>query len=358
MKAQLEELAEMSKRATEREIETEVVHLFKQIGWPRSDIKQDVPISDKGADKADIVLRLDGAPMILVEVKKHGHLRDADHQVNRYCRLLRPSPKLAFLTDGVRWILYYVGQIGAISIQEASSPEETADIAAMLNAFNPVSLSGSLQAGVFQYLDIVEEGLQERSEDTQEYLRSFFISTVKALLLMPGGNPKLDALSETAAPPQHQAILSKAESSMKASPPAAAKRPGQPLDSVTEYDALHPPTLKFTSLVAASFGNDTASNWNDLLRAAIRNTFSSGRTLQDIRRTTSINIQEGTVTERGYVPVAGTTLSLQGMTADESWQNALKLAQKLGCSIEATFRWQDKEQASHPGEAGVLRWQP
>lgn len=46
------------------------------------------------------------------------------------------------------------------------------------------------------------------------------------------------------------------------------------------------------------------------------------------------------------------------MTADESWQNALKPAQKMECSIEATFCWQDKEQASRPGEAGVLRRQP
>ena len=358
MKAELEELVEISKRATEREIETEVVHIFKQIGWPRSQINQDVPISDKGADKADIVLRLDGVPIILVEVKKHGHLRDADNQVNRYCRLLRPSPKLALLTDGVRWTLYYVGQIGAIPIQEASALEETADVATMLTAFNPTSLSAALQSGVFQYLDIVEEGLQERSDDTQKHLRQFFTSTVIALL-MPSGSPKPASVPEMAAIPQLQTIPPKeAVSGTEASPSHAAKRAVQPHDAVVEYNALHPPPLKFTSLVAASFGKDTASNWNDLLRAAVRNTFNSGRTLQDIRRTTGINIQEGTVIERGYAPVAGTTLSLQGMTADESWQNALKLAQKMECSIEATFRWQDKEQASHPGEAGVLRWQP
>ena len=44
----------------------------------------------------------------------------------------------------------------------------------------------------------------------------------------------------------------------------------------------------------------------------------SQNTTRFIRWTTSINIQEGTVVEREYAPVAGTTLSLQGMTADES----------------------------------------
>ena len=351
MKAELEELAEMSKRATEREIETEVVHIFKQIGWPRSQINQDVPISDKGADKGYIVLRLDGAPIILVEVKKHGQLRDADNQVNRYCRLLRPSPKLAFLTDGIHWTLYYVGQIGAISVQEASVPQGTASVASMLTAFNPENISTLLQAGAFHYLDIVEEGLQQRSEDTQRQLRHFFISTVKALLMSSETEVFRSSLSITAS--QNQPVLPKEADKVL----SIVKSNQQPIPFV-EYSAFQPPTLKFTTLLAARFAGNTASNWNDLLRAAVRSTLDNGQTIQDIRRTTSINLQEGSVVDKGYAPVEGTDLSLQGMTADESWQNALKLAQKVGCSVEAEFRWQDKEKAAHPGESGSLRWQP
>ena len=354
MKAELEELAEMSKRATEREIETEVVHLFKQIGWPRSQINQDVPISDKGADKADIVLRLDGAPMILVEVKKHGQLRDADHQVNRYCRLLRPSPKLAFLTDGVRWTLYYVGQIGAIPIQEASALEETADVAAMLTSFNPISLSASLQSGVFQYLDVVEEGLQERSEETQKHLRKFFTSTVKVLLLMPSAS-----LAETR-PRVATADSPSAVTEIQVVHPRIVKKTTlqQGNGTSTEYDALQPPPLSFTTSIIATFAGNPAANWGDLLRVAVKNALDSGKTAQDIRRIADVNIQEEENTEKGFALIPGTNLSVQGQPSDKSWQNALRLAQALGCKIEAKFRWQDKEQASHPGEAGVLRWQP
>ncbi|MGI4792052.1 MAG: hypothetical protein ACRYFS_24785 [Janthinobacterium lividum] len=355
----MEELAEMAKRATEREIETEVVHVFKQIGWLRSQIKQDVPISDKGADKADIVLRLEEAPMILVEVKKHGHLRDADNQVNRYCRLLRPSPKLALLTDGVHWILYYIGQVGAIPIQEASLPEETESAVAMLLALNPERLSGSLQAGAFQYLDIVEEGLRGRSEDAQNHLRQFFISTVKALLLMPSGSPRPFSLPKAAVDLQHQTIwLQEEVSNVEASPPDTAKQFGKPRDTVVEYDALQPPPLSFTTGITANFAGNPAANWGDLLRVAIKNALDSRKTTQDIRRIADINIQEAKNTEKGFALIPGTSLSVQGQPSDKSWQNALRLAQALGCEIEAKFRWQDKEQASHPGEFGVLRWRP
>ena len=348
----------MARGASEREIETEVVHVLKRAGWPRSQINQDVPISDKGADKADIVLRLDSQPVILVEVKKFGHSRDADNQVNRYCRLLRPSPKLALLTDGVRWVLYYVGHVGATPIQEATVPIETNTVVSMFNAFAPESLSALLSAGVFHYLDIVEQGLQERSEDTQKHLRPFFTSTVKALL-MPGGSslgvgsPILTTSLQHHAPVVEQTQQPQTEATNRKKVSAQ-----QNDDAPTEYDPAQPPSLAFTTLVTARFANDSATNWNDLLRIAVRNTLASGQSKQDIQRMTSINIQEGVVIDKGYSPLSGTDISVQGLTADESWQNALKLAKKLGCSIEAQFRWRINEKASHPGESGILNWHP
>lgn len=354
MKAELEEIAGMARGASEREIETEVVHVLKKAGWPRSQINQDVPISDKGADKADIVLRLNSQPVILVEVKKHGHSRDADNQVNRYCRLLRPSPKLALLTDGVRWVLYYVGRVGATPIREASVPTETDAVVSMLDAFAPTSLSTLLSAGVFQYLDIVEQGLQERSEDTQKHLRPFFASTVKALL-MPGGRSD-ETLSPTSAASQLQPASTEEQTShIQADERSSALQDG---DSLVECDPLRAPSLGFTTKITASFAGDAAKNWNDLLRVAVRTAFVSGRTKQDIQRMTSINIQEGSIEDKGYSPIEGTNLSVQGLNADEAWQNALKLAQSLGCAIEAKFHWKDNERASYPGKGGVLRWQP
>lgn len=359
MKAELEEIAEIARGATEREIETEVVSILKRAGWPRSQINQDVPISDKGADKADIVLRLDNQPVILVEVKKHGHSRDADNQVNRYCRLLRPSPKLAILTDGARWVLYYVGQAGAIPVQEATVPKETDIVVSLLGAFDPKNLSASLHAGVFQFLDIVEQALRERSEEAQKHLRPFFASTVKSLLMPSAGST--GSVLPVIIMPQNVPVQVKelAEKEQSRKGPVTRKQPDQEKsDTRGEYDPGQPPSLAFTTLTTASFAGSTATNWNDLLRVSVKTALISGQTKHDIQRITSVNIQDGTVTERGYSPLTGTDVSVQGQTADESWQNALKLARKLGCVIEARFRWRDNEKASHPGASGVLRWSP
>ena len=347
MKAELEEIADVARGASEREIETEVVHLFKGLGWPRSQINQDVPISDKGADKADIVLRLDGQPVVLVEVKKHGHSRDADDQVNRYCRLLRPSPKLALLTDGVRWVFYYVGQDGAFPVQEATVPKETLVVLSLLTAFSPKSLTASTQAGAFQYLDLIEQALQERSEDVQRRLRPLFASTLKSLL-MPAGEASTGTAGSQSEPSRvrEQADVTRTRATR-----------GEKIEA-SRYDAANPPGLTFTTLIAASFGKDTATNWNDLLRVAVKTAYASGLTKQDIQRITSVNIEDGSVTERGYSPLVGVDVSVQGQTADEAWQNALNLARKLGCAIEASFRWRDNDKAFHPGESGLLHWQP
>ena len=360
MRAELEEIAEMARRATEREIETEVVHLFKGLGWPRSQINQDVPISDKGADKADIVLRLDGQPVVLVEVKKHGHSRDADNQVNRYCRLLRPSPKLALLTDGVRWVLYYVGQIGAVPIQEAAVPVETAVVVSMLNALVPEKLSVSMRGGVFQYLDIVEQGLQDRSDETQRQLRPFFVSTVKALL-MPGATLTTGAALASASVPENEPVMVKehVEKEQAKGAYVTQKRNSQDnADTQGVYDPFQPPSLAHTTSVMANFAGNAATSWNELLRVAVKTALASGRTMRDIRRMAGINIQEGDSADKGYTPILGMSISVQGQPSGQAWQNALKLAQGLGCAIEAKFRWQDKETALHPGKSGLLRWHP
>lgn len=354
MKAELEEIAGIARGASEREIETEVVYVLKRAGWPRSQINQDVPISDKGADKADIVLKLDDQPVVLIEVKKHGHSRDADNQVNRYCRLLRPSPKLALLTDGVRWVLYYVGQVGAIPIQEASVPNETASVVSMLNLLGPESLTASLHTGVFQFLDIAEQGLQERSAETQKYLRSYFASTVKSLLMPHGSFDNGSILAEVtprvdSVPAEKQSEPTRVELRQLTQPE---------IGTHADYDPSQPPSLVHTSVIAASFAADTATNWNDLLRVAVKTALATGHSKHEIQRITGINLQEGNIEDKGFSPITGTGLSLQGQSAGQAWQNSLTLAQVLGCVIEAKFRWQNKEKALHPGESGLLRWQP
>ncbi len=353
MKAELEEIAEIARGATEREIETEVVHILKRAGWPRSQINQDVPISDKGADKADIVLKLDNQPVILVEVKKYGHSKDADNQVNRYCRLLRPSPKLAILTDGIRWVLYYVGHIGAIPIQDATIPTQTDAIVSILNVLAPENLSALLQAGVFQYLDIIEQGLQDRSEETQKHLRSFFALTVKSLLL--GHQKPAQATPSVQIIPEMKIVHSIEQSENISTNQKQSNFQGNTLS--TEYDPLQPPSLDRTN-IKASFAEETATNWNQLLRIAVKVALDAGLTKQDIQRIGNMNIQDGNLKDKGFTPITGANLSVQGQPSGQAWQNTLMLARKAGCRVLVEFQWKDDEKAAYPGKHGIMRWHP
>ena len=115
MKAELGEIGGIARGASERAIETEVVHVLKRAGWPRAQINQDVPISDKGVNKADIVLRLDGQPVILVEVKIRpfagcGQLGQSllppgamPRSLLRNLHLSDPSAQLSKISDSCKW---------------------------------------------------------------------------------------------------------------------------------------------------------------------------------------------------------------------------------------------------------------
>ncbi len=92
----------------ERAVEIGVVlPMLRQVGWNTDNVSEIYPqrgLSD--GSKVDYDLQIDGESLILIEVKRWGHiLNDEDeNQLAGYCRLARP--KLAVLTSGRNWRLY------------------------------------------------------------------------------------------------------------------------------------------------------------------------------------------------------------------------------------------------------------
>lgn len=208
----LSELAELSCiNVTERVIESEVVQLFREVGWPRLQIFQDVSLSDKAIDKADIVLKLDDRFSVLVEIKRKGKSQDAENQVRRYCSLLRPAPKLAILTDGQRWVLYYAGQTSIVRLLDASYQQMASQIEMIIASLNPQRLKVLHDDGLFEYLSIIDQAMQDFSDEARKRLEAHFaITVISRLAVNQAGagweqqavqvKPKLIELNQSEAP--------------------------------------------------------------------------------------------------------------------------------------------------------------
>lgn len=352
LQKELNDIAELAcSNASERDIEAEVVQIFKLIGWPRLKISQDVPLSDKATDRADIVLRLENRACVLVEIKRRGKLNDSENQVRRYCSLLRPNPKIAVLTDGVRWIVYYAASTGLVPLVDAEVNQAGQQIVAALMALSPSHLNQLYDSKVFDYLAIVEQGLAGLSEEAQSVHAANFAATVRTLIL----DKSVSIAVNTPVAP----IKPKPEDKADVSTPVPSPSPPPPNTEPTEYDPASPPFLFYTS-IKATFAGENVNDWSSLVRCGITMALKAGHSVSELQQILLTRIEEGERKENGFRPIAGLNVSVQGMDANKAWRDIFTLAQHLGCKVEVVFRYSENDRllADKRGKSGILRWSP
>ncbi|MEX2217404.1 MAG: hypothetical protein WD749_01480 [Phycisphaerales bacterium] len=125
-------------------------------------------------------------------------------------------------------------------------------------------------------------------------------------------------------------------------------------------DAESPPSLTHAKLLSAMVGGHAVQrpDWNRVLyhlHVVARKRLGS---LAAVKRASSANLRDGKHSTDGYHYLPEGGFSVQGVDANKAWAHALRLAQALGLSLEATFRWREVEGAAHPGQKGTLRWAP
>ena len=101
-------LWELDERAVEVGV---ILPLLKRVGWDTEDLQQIYPQEgfDSSKKKVDYALKSDGVSQIFIEAKrwKTPELANEEEQLQQYCIEARERPKLAVLTNGRQWRLYY-----------------------------------------------------------------------------------------------------------------------------------------------------------------------------------------------------------------------------------------------------------
>jgi hypothetical protein len=138
--------------------------------------------------------------------------------------------------------------------------------------------------------------------------------------------------------------------------PTAAEVP------VAEYgakklDPLRPPDL-FHTRARGNFGSTTFSNWNDLVRIAHIQAFAKAGSFEELKNVTQAQIRKGSHSDSGYHPLSDIGISVQGVDANHAWTYSLRLAQYLKTPLRAVVEWRHNAKAAHPGERGILEWNP
>ena len=77
-----------------------------------------------------------------------------------------------------------------------------------------------------------------------------------------------------------------------------------------------------------------------------------------LTRASGARLRQGRFEEEGFKYLPDADVSIQGVDANLAWDNALRVARAIGIPIKVIFEWRQKDGAVHPGERGVLEWNP
>ena len=142
----------------------------------------------------------------------------------------------------------------------------------------------------------------------------------------------------------------------KSGTPVAPAADGGEASTVRQFNPNTPPNLRHTKVLAIEFGGKPLprgeANWNGLLNSAIREARAKAKSSADLKRLVIVNFVEAEKSNEGYRFLSDIGLSVQGQDANGAWKGACNVAQQLGCELQATFVWREKEGAAFPGTTG------
>ncbi len=99
-------------------------------------------------------------------------------------------------------------------------------------------------------------------------------------------------------------------------------------------------------------------DWNSLARDMHVMAWKRLGSFEALRAATSANLRQGRFDDSGYRYLSEADLSMQGCDANGACESAFRLAEAMGISLRVTFEWREREDAAHPGKAGVIEWRP
>jgi hypothetical protein len=153
-------------------------------------------------------------------------------------------------------------------------------------------------------------------------------------------------------------LADEALAARQAATPVQHRPPGDP--NLIELDPFFTGNLAHTRVRRASFGalEVDPPQWNNLLRIAHVVAFQALGGLAPLKEASSARLREGRYEREGYKYVPAGNFSIQGLDSNLAWASSLRLAKKVGATIEVEFEWYAKEAAAHPGKRGHILWEP
>lgn len=331
--------------------------ILEKLGWPINDVRIVRPEYTVGNQRVDIALFHNNQPLIFIEAKKIGLADGAERQLFEYA--FHSGVPVLILTDGSTWHFFLTAGIGSYEQRKVSKLDllEYEDINQLCTKF-------------YEYLDYKSVIAGQAQKTLEDEYKSLFREREIISTLPKAWSKLLDDQDELL----FEIIANKVEELCNYQPSKSLvfnflnelrgniniiTPQNDNIEKNTIIRTKPSASLGFTRIITAKFGDViVGSRWANLISVGIETAVQNGYTISDIQRHTTINLIKGEEHERGFKFVSKANISYQGMDANKSWENALKLAQLVKKEIFVEFEWTNNPNAIYPGKRETLYWRP
>lgn len=106
------------------------------------------------------------------------------------------------------------------------------------------------------------------------------------------------------------------------------------------------------AIVAGKMLKASATYWNPVMFAVIREAAARGVSTDDLMNLITVNCVLGEKSDHGYRFIGEAGISVQGQDANAAWKQTYRVASSLGIDVVIEFVWQDNEKAAMPNTLG------
>jgi hypothetical protein len=118
--------------------------------------------------------------------------------------------------------------------------------------------------------------------------------------------------------------------------------------------------LAFTKVISATIdGRDLhRPKWNSFMHRVHLEGFRRLGSFDALKRATGARLSQERLDDDGFRYLPEGEFSIQGVDSNKAWDHSLAVARAVNLPIMLKFRWRDREGSAHPGQTGVLEWNP
>jgi len=344
-----------------------VARILLELDWnvwdPRVVYTEFIVAPNEDKTKVDIALFANqSSPSVFIEIKAVGgieaRLQETERQLRNYNR--DNTALFSVITDGQEWRLYYSqtsGEFDKKIFKVINIKDDDLDVAATLltNFLSKVQIeTGEAKSEAEKYLQLnrKEQAMEDALPHARRMIQAPPYPSLSVCLQELVKQKGIDITIEEAVEYiKNAADRIPIENGSKISDVPFPKPPNGQLI----LDPNNPSSVQFTRILEATFGQERANGWKSLLEVALRAALNRSVTLMELQAMLRTKLQSGEHNQHGYHPIPGTSVSMQGMNADNSLKNILIIAKHLRMPLHIRLTW-EKGQLSN--QVGFLEWNP